>query len=264
MPSPLAVRLLLCNGWTSATDITQSVQAIADGSGPTSNLVGGVVTNYAGGNANGVFEKSDLGSQWILQDFREQESTMDQLQLKASWDNGGAMRANFGLGYYDNEIAQNNLSTREELGGWNTGFIGDIVTLMGEDAIEEVCISCQFNDNDNLILSEQQLIADYTAAGGILAPGASFRVVGENAFFVDPLAFAQAFDGFTSGGGAVYDINNRKVNGTNDRTINESMSCRFTARLSWKAKSATCRCRSWSGCATRKRTSSPHRCSRSQ
>ncbi len=205
------------------TDITQSVQAIADGSGPTSNLVGGVVTNYAGGNANGVFEKSDLGSQWILQDFRDQESTIDQLQLKASWDDGGAMRANFGLGYYDNEIVQNNLSTREELGGWNTGFIGDIVTLMGEDAIQEVCISCQFNDNDNLILTEQQLISDYTAAGGILAPGASFRVVGENAFFVDPLAFAQAFDGFTSGGGAVYDINNRKVNSTNDRTINEDV-----------------------------------------
>ena len=203
------------------TDITQSVQAIADGSSPTSNLVGGVVTNYAGGNANGVFEKSDLGSQWILQDFLDQESTMDQLNLKFSWDNGGSMRANFGLGYYDNEIAQKNISKREELGGWNTGFIGDIVTLMGEDAIEEVCISCQFNDNDNLILSEAELISDYTAAGGILAPGASFRVVGENAFFVDPIAFAAAFDGFTSGGGVVYDANNRNVRGTNDRTIKE-------------------------------------------
>ena len=204
------------------TDITQSVQAIADGSGPTSNLVGGVVTNYAGGNANGVFEKSDLGSQWILQDFRDQKSTMDQLQLKASWDNGGGIRANFGLGYYDNDIEQNNIGSQEELGGWNTGFIGDIVTLMGEDAIEEICISCQFNDNDNLILSEEELIADYLAAGGILAPGASFRVVGENAFFVDPIAFAEAFDGFTSGGGTVYDINNRKVLSTNDRTIAES------------------------------------------
>ena len=56
------------------TDITQSIQAIADGSGPTSTMVGGVVTNYAGGNANGVFEKSDLGSQWILQDFRDQKA----------------------------------------------------------------------------------------------------------------------------------------------------------------------------------------------
>ena len=203
------------------SDITQSVQAIADGSGPTSTMVGGQLVNFAGGNSNGVFEKSDLGSQWILQDFRDQESTMDQVHLKFSWDNGGSIRANFGLGYYDNEITQNNISNREELGGWNTGFIGDIATLMGEDAIEEVCISCQFNDNDNLILSEAELIADYTAAGGILAPGASFRVVGENAFFVNPLAFARAFDGFTSGGGAVYDINNRKVNSTNDRTINE-------------------------------------------
>ena len=204
------------------TDIAQSVQAIADGSGPTSTMVGGQLVNFPGGNANGVFEKSDLGSQWIIQNFRDQKSTMDQLQLKASWDTGGGMRANFGLGYYDNEIEQNNINTSEELGGWNTGFIGDIVTLMGEDAIEEICISCQFNDNDNLILSEAELIADYTAAGGILAPGASFRVVGQNAFFVDPVAFAQAFDGFTSGGGKVFDINNRSVTGINDRTIDES------------------------------------------
>ena len=204
------------------TDITQSVQAIADGSGPTSNLVGGVVTNYAGGNANGVFEKSDLGSQWILQNFRDQESTIDQLQLKASWDNGGGLTANFGMGYYDNEIVQDNISTREELGGWNTGFIGDIATLMGEAAIEEVCISCQFNDNDNLILSEAELIADYTAAGGTLAPGAQYRVVGENAFWINPVDFANAFDGFTSGGGTVYDVNNRKVTGTNLRTITET------------------------------------------
>ncbi len=205
------------------SDITQSVQAIADGSGPTQTMVGGQMVNFAGGNANGVFEKSDLGSQWILQDFRDQESTMDQIQLKASWDDGGTVRANFGLGYYENEITQVNVSTREELGGWNTGFIGDIATLMGEDAIEEVCISCEFNDNDDLILSEQELIADYTAAGGILAPGASFRVVGENAFFVDPLAFAQAFDGFTNGRGVVYDFNNRKINGQTDRTINEDV-----------------------------------------
>ncbi len=204
------------------TDIAQSVQAIADGSGPTSTMVGGQMVNFAGGNSNGVFEKSDLGSQWILRDFRDQTSTMDQAQLKFTWDNGGAMRANFGMGYYDNEISQVNVSQREELGGWNTGFIGDIVTLMGEDAIEEICISCQFNDHDNLIKSEAELIADYTAAGGILAPGASFRVVGENAFYIDPLKFAEAFDGFTSGGGVMYDANNRKTTATNDRTINES------------------------------------------
>jgi TonB-dependent receptor len=147
---------------------------------------------------------------------------MDQLQLKASWDMGDSMTANFGLGYYDNEITQVNVSYREELGGWNTGFIGDIATLMGEDAIQEICISCQYNDHDNLILDEAGLIARYTAAGGILAPGASFRVIGENAFFIDPIALAEAFDGFTNGGGVVYDKDNRRLNSTNDRTINES------------------------------------------
>lgn len=203
------------------TDIPNTIQAIADGSGPTSTMVGGQLTNFAGGNSNGVFEKSDLGSQWILKDLADQESTMDQLNLKFGWDNGGGITANFGLGYYDQEIEQHNISTREELGGWNTGFIGDIVALLGEDAIETICISCQFNDNDNLILSQDQLVADYTAAGGTIAPGASLRVVGQEAFYIDPVAFAEAFDGFTSGGGSVFDINNRKQTGTNLRNINE-------------------------------------------
>lgn len=205
------------------SDITQYVQAIADGSGPTSTVVNGQVVNFAGGNANGIMEKSDLGSQWIFKNFSDQESTIDQLQLKGSWDNGGAITANFGVGYYDNSIQQQTLNTSEELGGWNTGFIGDVVALMGEDAIETICVSCQFNDNDNLILSEQQLVADYTAAGGTIAPGASLRVGGQEVFYVDPIAFAQAFDGFTSGSGAVYDFDNRKVTGSNDRRIDEDV-----------------------------------------
>ena len=209
------------------SDIPNTIQYIADGSGPTSNLVGGVVTNYAGGNSNGVFEKSDLGSQWILKDYAEQEATMDQVNFKMGWDNGSGVRANFGLGYYEQEIQRTSLSTREELGGWNTGFIGDIVELMGEDAIETICISCQFNDNDNLILSGADLEADYVAAGGIVAPGASPRVVGQEAFFIDPVAFANAFDGFTSGGGAVYDEANRKQTGTSDRVINEDVTSAF-------------------------------------
>jgi len=209
------------------SDITQSVQAIADGSGPTTTMVGTQEVAFAGGNSNGVFEKSDLGSQWILKNWGDQESTMDQVHLKFAWDNGGAVTANFGLGMYENEIEQHNISTREELGGWNTGFIGDIVTLMGEDAIQEVCISCQFNDNDNLILSEEELIADYVAAGATLAPGSSYRVVGEQAFFVNPIEFAAAFDGFTSGAGVMYEADNRKVTGTNLRTIQEDAEYAF-------------------------------------
>ena len=73
----------------------------------------------------------------------------------------------------------------------------------------------------------RKMIADYTAAGGILQPGAQYRVIGENAFFVNPIDFAQAFDGFTSGAGVMYDANNRKVTGTNLRTIREEAEYAF-------------------------------------
>ena len=70
------------------------------------------------------------------------------------------------------------METRDELGGWNTRTIGDIVTLMGEEAVETVCIACEFDDHDNQILTTDELVADFEAAGGSLAPGASLSVGG--------------------------------------------------------------------------------------
>ncbi len=205
------------------TEIPNSIQAIADGSPPTSTMVDGTLVNFPGGNANGIFEKSDLGSQWAFTEFREQKSTLDQFNLKAGFDNGGSVTANFGLGYYDNEIVQKNLDYRDELGGWNTNYVGDIVTLMGEDAIETVNIRSKFNDHDGLLLSEQELVNQFTAAGGTIADGANLRLVGEEAYFIDPVAFMDAFDGFTSAGGSVFDRDNPSLGATDDNTITEDV-----------------------------------------
>lgn len=203
--------------------IPNAVEFIADGSGPTSTMVGGQVVNFAGGNANGIFEKSDLGSQWVFRQIGDQEAIIDQFHMKLAWDNGGQVRANFGVGYVDNEIQQIFTGYSDELGGWNTGNVGDIVALMGEDAIETVCILCEFDDHDNYILSTEQLIEEFTAAGGTVAPGASARRVGEAAFFVDPLAFAAAFDGFVNGTGRQFDNANRTITASDDNLITEEV-----------------------------------------
>ena len=203
--------------------IPNSIQAIADGSPPTSTMVNGAMVNFPGGNANGIFEKSDVGAQWVFRYFREQKSVLDQFNLKSSFDNGGSVAANFGLGYYENEITAKNQSYSDELGGWNTNYIGDVATLMGEDAIEAVNIRSKFNDHDGYLLSEQQLVSDFTAAGGVIADGANLRLVGEQAYFVEPLALMNAFDGFTSAGGKVYDRNNPSLTGADDNTIKEDV-----------------------------------------
>jgi TonB-dependent receptor len=203
------------------SEIPNAIQAIADGSGPTSTVVGGQLVNFAGGNANGIFEASDLGAQYANRSFIDQESTVDQLQINVAWNDGGPVRANFGLGYIENEVSYERVETRDELGGWNTRTIGDIVTLMGEEAVQTVCIACEFDDHDNQILTTDELVADFEAAGGSFAPGSSLRLVGQEAFFVDPYALAAAFDGYTSGTGAVFDNENRRVSSTDDNLITE-------------------------------------------
>ncbi len=205
------------------TEIPNVIQAIADGSGPTSAMVGDRLVTFPGGNANGIMEKSDLGAQWILQQFGEQETNIDQAQIKLEFDNGGPVRANFGAGFVDHEMHRTIENYRDAIGDWNTFYIGDVVTLLGEDAIESVCISCQFDDHDNLILSTDEIVADFTAAGGTVAPGASLRLVGQEAFFVDPLALAEAYDGFVEVRGRRFDKDNRGFNSRSDNLISEDV-----------------------------------------
>jgi len=203
------------------SEIPVTVQTIADGSPATSTNVNGTVVNFAGGNANGVFEKSDLGSQYAIRAFSDQKSTVNQANFSLAVDNGGPIRANFGMGYVDYEMNQFGKGSYGTLGGWNTGFIGDISALMGNDAIEEICITCEFRDDDDRLLPLATVIADYTAAGGNVAAGSKPRRTGDVAFFIDPIAMAKAFDGFTTGGGSVFDESNRVYGSIDDNTITE-------------------------------------------
>ncbi len=205
------------------TEIPNVAQAIADGSGPSTTMVGGREVTFPGGNANGIFEKSDLGLQYIIQEFGTQDTVIDQAKMAVAFDNGGPVTANFGAGFVSHEMHSVYERYRDEIGGWNTGFIGDIATLMGEEVIEDVCISCQFEDHNNQFLTADELVRDFTAAGGTVAPGASLRLVGQEAFFIDPLAVAEAFDGFVNGGGAQYDYNNRSTVSIADNVITEDV-----------------------------------------
>ena len=203
------------------SEIPVTVQTIADGSPATSTNVNGTVVNFAGGNANGIFEKSDLGSQYAIRAFSNQESSVNQANFSLAVDNGGPIRSNFGLGYVAYEMNQFGKGSYGTLGGWNTGFIGDISALMGNDAIEQVCITCKFRDDDDRLLPLETVIADYTAAGGNVAAGSIPRRTGDVAFFIDPIAMAKAFDGFTTGGGSVFDESNRVYGSVDDNTITE-------------------------------------------
>lgn len=205
------------------TAIPNAIQAVADGAPATSTVVGNEVVNFPSGNANGIFEKSELGAQWLLRDFDDQTTTIDQAHLKLNFDNGGPIQANFGMSYIENELELISEGYQDQLGGWNTSTPGDIATLLGEDAIQSVCILCEFDDHENRILPTDQLVSEYTAAGGIIAPGSGLRRVGEEAFFTDPIAFGAAFDGYTDGGGVQFDNANRTLTSRSDQLITEDV-----------------------------------------
>jgi len=204
--------------------IPNAIQAIADGAPGTSATVNGQVVNFPGGNANGVFEASELGAQYALRNFADQKTTIDQAHLKLNFDNGGPVTANFGMSYIANELELLTENYRDELGGWNTSTPGDVATLLGEDNIESVCILCEFDDPGNRIISTEQFVADYTGAGGTIAPGAGLRRVGEEAYFVNPFAFFEAFDGYTTASGSnTFSNANRSLFSTGNQLITEDV-----------------------------------------
>lgn len=206
------------------TAIPNAVQLIADGAPATNAMVNGSMVNFPAGNANGVFEAQELGAQYVLRNFADQETNLDQIHLKLNFDNDGPVQANFGMSYIENELALVTENYRDELGGWNTSTPGDVATLLGADAIETVCILCEFDDDDNRILTTDQLVADYTAAGGTIAPGAGLRRVGEQAYFIDPFALVQAFDGYTTASGSsTFSNANRSLNSASNQLITEDV-----------------------------------------
>jgi len=206
------------------TAIPNAIQAIADGAPATSAMVNGQMVTFPGGNANGVFEPAELGAQYALRNFADQTTSLDQIHLKLGLDDGGPIRANFGMSYIENELELVTQNFRDELGGWNTSTPGDIATLMGEDAIQSVCILCEFDDPGNRLVGTDQFISDYTAAGGTIAPGAGLRRVGQEAYFVDPFAFFEAFDGYTNASGtSTFDNENRSLFSTGNQLITEDV-----------------------------------------
>ncbi len=206
------------------TAIPGALQAIADGAPGTSAMVNGEMVNFPGGNGNGIFEASELGAQYALRNFADQETNLDQVHLKLNFDNGGPVQANFGMSYIENELSLITENYRDELGGWNTSTPGDIATLLGEDAISPVCILCEFDDNGNRSTPTDQFVSDYLAAGGFIAPTASLRRVGEEAFYINPFALTEAFDGYTTASGnSTFDNENRNLFSTGNQLITEEI-----------------------------------------
>uniref|UniRef100_UPI000465ECBE TonB-dependent receptor n=1 Tax=Marinimicrobium sp. LS-A18 TaxID=1381596 RepID=UPI000465ECBE len=98
--------------------------------------------DFGGTNVNGRLDAGDLGSQVLRSNTAEQTTTMDQVQLSASWELNDNVTLDFGLDQRVMEMNQTRVQTQHILGGWGIEQPGDINT----DLITTYCMACLFDD----------------------------------------------------------------------------------------------------------------------
>ncbi|MFT6691475.1 MAG: TonB-dependent receptor [Colwellia sp.] len=154
-------------GW-QAVDFTKSI--------PQASIL---VDDLVKGNANGIFDREDIGSQVTQSDISNQETNVNQLSLDSTWL-GDDITVDFGVGYLSTEMTQKNTSTSDALGGWGVDNPGDIDAIQ-EGLFSQSCTACAFEDND-----VSGVVGADAAAGGTTIP------LGSVSFGGDPVALLAA------------------------------------------------------------------------
>jgi len=97
------------------------------------------------GNANGVLDVGDLGSQIARTNTSFQEHALDEIRFDASWEVDGGMRFDVGADYRTSKMTQRRVQTQQTLGDWGLNNPGDIEQF-APGLVEQYCLSCLFDD----------------------------------------------------------------------------------------------------------------------
>jgi TonB-dependent receptor len=96
------------------------------------------------GNNNGVFDVGDLATQVQRSATRSQESDVNEMDLRYSFD-WVTSRLAFGANYRETEVFVAASQTQQDLGSWGMANPGD-VNALAPGLVEAYCLSCQFSD----------------------------------------------------------------------------------------------------------------------
>ncbi len=99
------------------------------------------------GNANGVLDLPDLGSQVARSTTSRQDQTTDEIRLDGAWDLGDDDLVEFGGAWRSNDMHQTRIDTYQALGDWGVAHIGDVQQFAG-NAVTPFCLACKFNHFD--------------------------------------------------------------------------------------------------------------------
>src|SRR6478736_7653692 len=96
------------------------------------------------GNANGVLDLADLGSQVGRSTTSRQTQQTDEVRLDGAWDLGDDDRVDFGGSWRQNDMHQTRIDTYQTLGDWGVGHVGD-VQQFAPGVMTPFCLTCEFD-----------------------------------------------------------------------------------------------------------------------
>ena len=153
------------------------------------------------GNANGVFDAPDVGSQVTQFTSSDQVAKINQFSFDGTFAVSDSVEVDFGLGFMDSEMQQTRIGGSNALGGWGVDAPGDIP----EGLIQQVNTLGEFDYNGSGVAGVSQ-------PAGETAPIA----LGSVSWQTDPLTLLNAIAGDYG-----YDPANMPINSTADNLVEE-------------------------------------------
>ena len=101
------------------------------------------------GNANGILDLPDLGSQVARSTISRQTQQTDEVRLDGAWELGDDDIVGFGASYRDNDMRQTRVDTYQPLGNWGVANIGDVQQFAGS-VVTPFCLVCEFDRHDTM------------------------------------------------------------------------------------------------------------------
>jgi TonB-dependent receptor len=99
------------------------------------------------GNANGILDLPDLGSQVARSTTSRQVQTTDEVRFDGAWAAGDDDIVGFGASYRHNDMNQTRIDTYQPLGDWGVAHVGDVQQFAG-NVVTPFCLVCEFDRHD--------------------------------------------------------------------------------------------------------------------
>ncbi|NQE60886.1 TonB-dependent receptor [Caulobacter sp. RHG1] len=100
------------------------------------------------GNANGVLDVGDLGSQVGRTWTQRQQHEVKEIRADLTWDlDDNGSRLDFGADYRTSQMTQSNSATEQDLGSWGVSSPGDVKQYAG-NLVQAFCMACKFDKFD--------------------------------------------------------------------------------------------------------------------